>query len=221
MKYLYYIFVFLTVILRRLVFPLIFVVAPFRKTLTNTVFNYHLQNDIPLKRLLERNPIRNKHGWLLSNSHSDDKGYIEYNKVSAFKYYLSLPFWLLLDSDSMSDTYDSGFNETIINKERKAWMPDYIVNKLKIDVDKYNSSDIIGNTFDLGDKRGETPLYGFWSTFWWTLRNPAYNFNYRFNQMPENGKEFKLVIFGRLFGWDEDNVLNNTQWYNWEFGKKI
>jgi len=221
MKYLYYLFVLFTVILRRLVFPLIFVAIPFRKQLNNIVFNYHLINDIPLKRLLERSPQRVEDGWKLHNHHSLDAGFIKYNEVSKLKYYTALPIWLLLDADAMADTYDAGFNKTIINGERKKWMPKFIKNKLSQDVKNYDACNIIGNTFDLGDRRAMCPLFGFWSVFWWTLRNPAYNFNYKFNQMPKNGKEFKIVVFGRLFGWKEDDTVDGVQYYSWEFGRKV
>ena len=221
MKYLYYLFVLFTVILRRLVFPLIFLAIPLRQVLNNIVFNYHLENDIPLKRLNERSPKRVYKGWELTNKHSKSNGFIMRNHVSLFAYFLALPLWLLLDADCNEDTFDKGFDETIISKKRKPWMPNFIVKRLIKDVSKADNSDIIGNTFDLGDRRASSPLYGFWSTFWWTLRNPAYNFNYKFNQMPKNGKEFKIILFRRIFGWNEDDVLNGVQWYNWEFGKNI
>lgn len=214
-------FVLFTVIVRRLVFPLVYVAIPFRAKLNNIVFNYHLQNGIPLKRLEERSPKKVHKGWELNNLHSHNKGFIEYNKVSKFKYYLALPLWLLLDCDSMADTYDAGFNKTIVNGNRKAWMPKFIKDSLQKDVEEYESCTIVGNTFDLGDRRADCPLFGFWSVFWWTLRNPAYNFNYRFNQKPEDGKEFQFIIFGRFFGWHKDGVLNGTQWYSWEFGRKV
>ena len=221
MKYLYYMFVLFTVILRRLVFPLIYLVIPFRKQLNNIVFNYHLQNGIPLKRLLERSPKSVEGGWKLHNNHSNNNGFIKYHKVSKLKYCIALLFWLLLDADAMADTYDAGFNKTIINGERKKWMPQFIKDKLHQNVKDYDACNIIGNTFDLGDRRANYPLYGFWSVFWWTLRNPAYNFNYKFNQMPKNGKEFKITILGRLFGWDEDGIVDGVQYYSWEFGRKL
>jgi len=221
MKYLYYLFVLFTVILRRLIFPLIFLAIPFRKYLNNTVFNYHIQNNIKLKRLEERTPKRVYGGWELANRHSGTSGFIKNNPTSSIKYYLALPFWLLLDADCNEDTYDKGFNETIISKQRKAWMPNFIVKCLIKDVVKADESNLIGNTFDLGDRRAEKPLSGFWSIFWWTLRNPAYNFNYKFNQIPKNGKEFQIQMFGRLFGWKEDGVINGTQYYSWEFLKKV
>ena len=221
MKYLYYLFVLFTVILRRLVFPLIFIAIPFRKYLNNTVFNYYLQNGIKIKRLEERTPKKVHSGWKLANQHSNDSGFIKYTKVSKIKYYIALLPWLLLDADCNEDTYDKGFNETIISKQRKAWMPKIIVKHLTKDVVKADNNILIGNTFDLGDRRVDEPLYGFWSVFWWTLRNPAYNFNYKFNQMPKNGKEFKIVVFGRLFGWDEDGTVDGVQYYSWEFGRKL
>ena len=221
MKYLYYLFVLFTVILRRLVFPLIYIAIPFRAKLNNIVFNCHLQNGIKLKRLEERTPTRITDGWSLDNRHSETKGFIEYSKVSKLKYYLALPLWLLLDADSMADTYDAGFNKTIVSGQRKKWIPQFIKNKLQEAIWKEESCPIVGNTFDLGDSRAGCPLFSFWSVFWWTLRNPAYNFNYKFNQMAQNGKEFKIVIFGRLFGWNEDGTVDGVQYYSWEFGRKL
>lgn len=223
MKYMYYLFVLLTVVVRRLVFPLIYIAIPFRSRLNNIVFNYHLQNGIKLKRLEERNPVRVSGGWKLGNIHSPVDGFISNNKISKLSYYVALPFWLLLDSDANDDTFDKGFNNTIVNGERKKWMPVFINHKLYLDVLQANSCNLIGNTFDLGDKRSEQPLYGFWSVFWWTLRNPAYNFNYKFNQKAEgeHGGEFQIVIFGRLIGWKNDGIVNGVQYYSWELGKKI
>lgn len=223
MKYIYYIFVFLTVVIRRLVFLFVFLSMPFRAKLNNIVFNYHLQNDIPLKRLLERHPVIYGDGWELNNEHGPIKGYIKRTKVNKFKYYIALIFWLLLDSDAMADTYDAGFNETIVEGKRKKWMPKFIKRYLKNDIEKNKECKAIGNTFDLGDKRAECPLYGFWSVLFWTLRNPAYNFNYKFNQKQEGsyGGEFSFTIGNRFFGWHEDGVINGKKYYSWEFARKV
>lgn len=221
MKYLYWLLVLLTVILRRLVFPLIYLAVPIRGYLRNRVYNYSLQNNIKIKRLQERNPQLNedKTKYLLNGgTHSSETGIIEYKNVSTIEYYFVLCLWLLLDDDANQDTYDAGFNRTIINKERKAWMPKFIIDSL---VKDSTDNSIIGNSFDLGDVRSKEPLYGFWSVFWWTLRNPAYNFNYKFNQMVGNKYYFQIIFKDRIYGWKFDGKLDNENTYSWELGKKI
>jgi len=60
------------------------------------------------------------------------------------------------------------------------------------------------------------------AVFWWTLRNPAYNFNYRFNQISDESKVFGVIIFGRLFGYKKDGVpIKGVQFYSWEFGTEL
>jgi len=225
-KYSYYLFVLFTVIIRRIVFPFIFLVIPFRAYLRNRIYNYHLENGIILKRLWEREPKRVLGGWILFNhGHGNIDGFVKKNKVNTLQYYFLLPFWLLLDDDANEDTYSKGFNLTIINKERKKWMPEFIVEKLKKAVEYADNSDIKGNTFDLGDNRSRCPLYEFWSVFWWTLRNPAYNFNYKFNQTLDPAKVFSFVIKGRIFGWMEHGYIvmdgKKIPAYSWEFGKVL
>jgi len=226
MKYLNYMFVLFTVVLRRLVFPLVFIAIPFRKYLRNVVYNYHLNNGIVLKRLYERSPELSEDGtkWLLNGgTHSSIVGTVQKRNIPKLLYWGVLPMWLLLDDDSNEDTYCKGFNETILKGERKTWMPKFIKKSLQKDVDAAyaceNSCNIKGNSFDLGDERAKCSLYGFWSVFWWTLRNPAYNFNYKFNQLCRPELAFKVVIFNRVFGWCEDGVLKGVQTYSWEFGR--
>jgi len=227
MKYIYWIFVLGTVILRRLIFPLIYLVIPLRKYIRNVIYNYHLNNGIILKRLWERNPSLNYDGtkWLLNGgTHSSITGTVQKRDVSKLLYWFILPMWLLLDDDANEDTYSSGFNETITKGERKKWMPKRIKGSLEQgiqdSIDCELSCNIKGNSFDLGDERARCPLFNFWSVFWWTLRNPAYNFNYKFNQLCDDKLVFKIVIAGRVFGWLEHGKLGNTQCYSWEFGKK-
>jgi len=226
-KYGYWLFVLSTVVIRRVVFPLIVLALPIRGYLRNSVYNYHLENNIPLKRLLERKPVFDSdvNVYRLHNLHSPLKGIIHRRRVSVLEYYAILPLWLLLDDDCNADTFDPGFNETIINGSRMSWMPNFVVSSLIKDnkaYDKYRLvNGIIGNSFDLGDTRAQYPLYGFWSMFWWTLRNPAYNFNYKFNQLCDEEKAFKIIVFNRVFGWDVDGMLNGKPTFSWECGKKL
>jgi len=224
MKYLYYLFVLFIVIIRRvLVMFMIWVAIPFRGYARNAVYNYHLNNGIILKRLHERNPKLDEHDkyYLLhGGNHSSQIGLVKKRNVSKIEYILAMTFiWLWLDDDCNQDTYDSGFNKTIINKERKKWMPNFIVKRLRKAVDKANMTKVTGNSFDLGDVRTKYSLFEFWSVFWWTLRNPAYNFNYKFNQLCRPELAFKIVIFNRLFGWCEDGMIDGVYTYSWEFGR--
>lgn len=214
-------FILFTVVLRRLVFPLVLLVIPFRGWLRNYVYNWHLQNGKPLKRLWERNPTKVTGGWALNNVHSPVKGVIAERRVNTVSYWLVLPMWLLLDDDAMADTYDAGFNMTIVKGERKMWMPECIKGRLDKAAENAEACHVVGNSFDLGDKRQECGLYEFWSVFWWTLRNPAYNFNYRFNQIVGDRYAFSFVVGGRLFGWAKDGMLSGVQCYSWEIGRKV
>jgi hypothetical protein len=224
-KYAYYAMVLLFVILRRLVFPLIALAVPIRAWLRSVVYNYHLQNNIVLKRLYERSPTKVVNGWSLTNLHGPSSGIVKTIKYAKLKYIVALPLWLLLDDDCNQDTYDSGFNRTIVTEQRKKWMPNTIKVALFGAMEKAKECTLVGNTFDLGDIRATEPLSEFWSIFWWTLRNPAYNFNYKFNQLTDDKLAFKVVIKGRLFGWKDSGKLMvngsliNT--YSWEFGKKV
>lgn len=224
MKYLYWFMILGFVVLRRIIFPLIYLSIPIRGYLRNTVYNYHLNNGIILKRLWEREPEQSGDGkyWILNGgSHSSTKGLVEKKHISKLEYYIALPLWLLLDDDANEDTYDKGFNETIISGERKKWMPEFIKGHLRQAVDLANMNPVRGNSFDLGDTRAGYPLYEFWSVLLWTLRNPAYNFNYKFNQMCDESKSWKIEIFGRVFGWVQDGKLGIKQCYSWECGRKM
>ena len=45
-----------------------------------------------------------------------------------------------------------------------------------------------GNTWDLGDLRGEHPIVDMKKTFFWICRNTFYNANYLFEEIRENDK---------------------------------
>jgi len=204
-------------------FWMVFIAVPFRAYARNVVYNYHLNNGIALKRLSERKPKLSSLGnmyYLDGGTHSSQKGLIKKRDVSRLHYLVVLwTVWLWLDDDSNEDTFDKGFNKTIVEGQRKKWMPNFIKKKLAQAIDKANMTNVRGNSFDLGDVRSEYPLFEFWSVLLWTVRNPAYNFNYKFHQMVGSDKAFKVVLFGRIFGWDEDGTLNGVQTYSWECGK--
>jgi hypothetical protein len=82
------------------------------------------------------------------------------------------------------------------------WMPDFIVNKLKKEVD-YAENCIFGNAFDLGDIR--TPIFMFWSSTLWNIRNTAYNFNYMFEECRVDSKNHFYTRW-------------TTKYFDWHFG---
>lgn len=218
MRYLYWFFVLLTVFLRRILFIFVFVAIPFRKYLRNAVYNWHIQNDVKLKRLFERTPTPVDGGYSLKGWHTKDVGFIKKRNVSNIEYYLILPLWLVLDDDCNEDTYDATYNKTIVKKERLDWLPASLTKKLETAYLKSLDCKIKGNAFDLGDRRSECPLFEFWSTLLWSIRNPAYNFNYKFNQLTNPDLAFKFVFFNRIFGWELEPTDNT---YSWECGKEI
>jgi len=228
-KYIYWLFVLAMVVIRKVVgLIMVWTAIPFRSYGRNTIYSYHLENDIFLKRLWERRPIRmSKKLWKLTMTpHPIEYGdigdrYIKTRRVSTAEYYLVL--WLIwgwLDDDANEDTYDKGFNLTIINKTRKEWMPGFIVDSLKTAVEEAEACPIKGNSFDLGDGRSKYPLFNFWSTFWWTNRNTGYNFNYRFHEISDKSLVWSKEYKGGLIGWRPGTIVNGVQTYNFEIWKK-
>lgn len=78
-----------------------YILLPLRHKARHIVYNYVLQNDIYLPRLLERDY---EYNWLtkkyypknVSNKQFSlkDKGYINYEKINSFRYYLWLCVWV-------------------------------------------------------------------------------------------------------------------------------
>jgi len=221
-KYLYWLFVLFMVVFRKLTgLIMVWFTLPFRSYARNTIYSYHLENDIFLKRLWERRPKKVVTGlWELTWSPHPVKAntrFIHTRKVSIVEYYLVL--WLLwgwLDDDANEDTYDKGFNQTIINHKRKKWIPNFIINKLQKAVDKAKVCPVEGNSFDLGDTRGYYPLFEFWSTLLWTNRNTAYNFNYKFHEISNKKLVWSIKVKGGLIGWREGTKVQGIQTYNFE-----
>lgn len=209
MRYLWiYLWSYLAFELFRKVFGLVwfYVAVPFRKYARNTVYNYVLQNDIYLKRLLERPILPLENGqYYINPYHGTNGGYIKYRKISLVEY--QLVYWLIwgwLDDDANYDTFDQGYVDTILNNERMKWFPKQLL--------KGCEGKQFGNSFDLGDKRSKE--FHFWGSTLWNIRNTAYNFKYM-QAVEEPSKEMhnvKFSIFGYLFeyGWDEDNEIVYT-----------
>lgn len=221
-KYIRYVNILLFTVFRK-VFGLVwyFVAVPFRGYARNVVYNYALENNVYIKRLLERPLTRTRIDWQIAPFHGSEGGYIKDNIITACEYYFVYWFiWGWLDDDSNQDTYAEGYNTTLINRERLTWLPEFIINSLKKTNDK---SVLFGNTFDIGDKRAEHPAFSFWASCLWTVRNTAYNFKYV--QWEENRPEmiFYHEIKGFRLGWIKDNgrtgVVNNIQNYRLVFGR--
>ena len=196
MKYLYYTFLVLFTLFRK-VFGLVWYwfAVPFRAYARNTVYNYILQNGIKLKRFEERVP----------------KPYIKFRKVTKLEYYLVVFFiWIFLDDDSGADTFSKGHNDTYINKER--YIPEYF-RQLLI---KANNKASNGSYFDKGDDIKS--CFDVLSCFIWNGRNTAYNFSYLFEQISNEDLVFYKEVFGLKFGWEQDTEVNGVKYYKMIFG---
>lgn len=200
----------------RKVFGLVwyYFVVPFRSYARNVVYNYVLQNGTYLRRLLERHPhisADNTH-YIIDPYHGAEGGIIKYRKISKVEYYLV--FWLIwgwVDDDSNNDTYDRGYIESIVKRERMTWLPEWFVSKLKVELQEESQ---FGNSFDLGDSR--VPDFRPLSATLWNIRNTAYNFQYIFDVSKE--QEFLYAIGGRSFGWIPEDFGGG---YKMVVGKKL
>jgi len=206
MKYIEYLAILLWTIIRKVVgVPITMLVIPFRGYARNVVYNYVLQNDVYLQRLLERPIEVEAKEWYykIEPYHNTKGGYIKYRKINYIEY--KLVYWLIwgwLDDDSNQDTYDSGYNDTIIGGERLTWLGNGIKTCLQRDI---NKAKVYGNSFDLGDKRAEYPLFGFWSALFWSIRNTSYNFKYMQMEKHISDKNIFLIELDKWkFGWKQD-----------------
>lgn len=196
MKYLRYLLILLFVPFRKS-FGLLwyFVALPFRAYARSVVYNYSLENGVYLKRLGER-PITKVDGdYVIAPYHGSKGGYIRYKKTNWLQY--QLMFWLVwgwVDDDSNYDTYTKGYNKTILDGERFTWLPEFIKNDLQRD---YDEDSLYGNSFDLGDKRADFPVFGFWSAYLWTIRNTSYNFKYMLHECRPTDKNFFYFKVGK------------------------
>lgn len=181
MKYLRYMLILISKLIGKIIgVPIFYILLPFRAYARNRVYNYVLQNDIYLPRLLERKyELENGVYYPTNISKKNFKfkynGYIKYKKVSKLEYYLALFIWIWFDDDSNYDTHDGTPAEETDLKP-------------------------FGNTFDLGDLRGKYPIINGMKTFKWIARNTFYNFNYMFEEIRENDKNFFFIQFPKI-GW--------------------
>lgn len=187
MKYLRYILILVLKLVGKIVgVPIFYILLPLRHKSRHIVYNYVLQNDIYLPRLLERDY---EYNWLTKKYYPKnvskkqfslkDKGYIDYEKISSLRYCLWLCIWVWFDDDSNYDTHDGSEIKETPNKP-------------------------FGTTWDLGDLRSKYPIVDGMKTFKWIARNSFYNFNYMFEEIRENDKNnfFKVItIFGYKTIW--------------------
>lgn len=181
MKYLRYVSILVLKLVGKIIgVPMFYILLPFRAYARNRVYNYVLQNNVYLKRLEDKNYVlENGVYYPLNLSKKNyklrDKGYIKYKKVSKLEYFLALFIWVWFDDDSNYDTHDGSEKEETVLKP-------------------------FGNTWDLGDLRGEYPIVDMKKTFFWICRNTFYNANYMFEEIRENDKNFFYIQFPKL-GW--------------------
>ena len=161
-KYLRYILIIGWILPRKIIgLVLFFFALPFGRWANNTVFNYVLENDIYLPRLLER-PISKLHRFTFKGKdiygyridlyhHTKDGGYIKYKKVSKLQYYIAVFIWGWLDNDSNYYTTDLGFMEKVVIGRHFSWLPKIAKNQVQKEVDRLKVKGQYGNSFDLGD----------------------------------------------------------------------
>ena len=195
MKYLRYILILVLKLVGKIIgVPMFYLLLPFRAYARNRVYNYVLQNNIYLKRLEERdykldNGVYYPTNISKKNFKLKNDGYIKYKKVSFLEYCLALFIWVWFDDDSNYDTHNGDEIEETIDKP-------------------------FGNTFDLGDLRGQYPIVDGMKTFKWICRNTFYNANYMFEEMREDSKYnfFKVIkIFGFITIWGYIPYENSTR----------
>lgn len=170
-KYIRYVGILLFTVFRK-IFGLLwyFIAVPFRAYARNVVYNYVLQNNIYLKRLLERPINKTRSGYRISPGNGSKGGYIIKRTVSSREYYLVYWFiWGWLDDDSYCDTTSETFLKEHVNDDRDNQLHKDSV--LSVYLSKCN-----GNAFDRGDAI-ESNWCG-WMSIKWNIRNTAYNFKY-------------------------------------------
>lgn len=181
MKYLRYLLILVSKLIGKIIgVPMFYILLPLRAYARNRVYNYVLQNNVYLKRLEDKNYVlENGVYYPLNLSKKDyklrDKGYIRFKYVSELEYYFSLFIWIWFDDDSNYDTHDGSEKEETILKP-------------------------FGNTWDLGDLRGEYPIVDGMKTFKWICRNTFYNANYMLEEIRENDKNNFYIQFPKI-GW--------------------
>jgi len=178
MKYLRYSLIVIMKVLGKIIGLVWYYFAvPFRAYSRNVVYNYVLQNDIYLPRLLEREPYYNEGKYILKNIRGTELiGYINYRGISKLEYYIVLwLLWVWVDDDSNIDTHDGTKAQYGIK-----W----------------------GNAFDLGDVRDTLPVFDFKLSSLWNIRNSFYNFNYMFEEIREDDKNnFYARFTNKFFDW--------------------
>lgn len=206
MKYFRYLLIILMKLLGKIIgIPIFYLLLPFRAYSRNRVYNYVLQNNIYLPRLLDRKWVFNSETKLYFPANKSKKtfnlkndAYIQYRKVSKLEYYFALSMWIWFDDDSNYDTHDGIPEEESLNKP-------------------------FGNTFDLGDLRGDYPIVNGMRTLQWISRNTFYNFNYMFEECLPTNKNFFYIKFeskGWHFGYIPTGKRTGRMvWFSEDWGR--
>ena len=198
--------------------------VPFRKYARNVVQSYALQYGIKLKRLMERHPYKaaNPFGWQLQNVHNvPGGGFIEYRKVSTIKFYIVLfLIWGWLDDDANQDTFDAGHNQHFIDGKFKDTWQAKLWRKSLIKANQ-SAAGKFGNTFDLGDWRGDQPLFNFPSALIWNTRNTAQNFGYLLETTCNKKRIFLHKLWKWEFGYVSDGKVDDVEYWTLVFFKNF
>lgn len=173
---------------------------------THIVFNYVLQNNIWLPRLLERKYVLGEDGIYRPTVIKNGvlmKGYIVKRDVSYVLYQFVLwVLWIWVDNDSGRDTASQAFTGKLANGEVWKWLPKFLRNIAKKEYEYMLSTPLhYGNVWNLGDARKDNcPEWHFMGSLYWLIRNTAYNFNYMFEECAKDSKDYFYIQFPKL-GW--------------------
>lgn len=154
-----------------------------RARLRSIVYNWVLQTEHygVLQRLWEREPTYSQQlgGWVLKDIHGvGHEGFIHERHVTQHEFDKAFEQWGWLDDDSNFDTTDRGFIEELVHGKRRNHLWALLFRKqLKVALGELHETKY-GNSFDLGDMRGQYPYYNKYAMLAWNDRNTAMNFQY-------------------------------------------
>lgn len=209
MKYIKYFLVIIWTLIRKVIgVPVQLLTMPFRAYSRNVVYNYVLANDIYLQRLVVRPITRIPLGYIIKPYHGTDGGYINkrLKPISKLEYWFAYYLiWQWQDDDSVFDTWSREYTRTLVEDGRMTWLPKFIIKHLQY---AYDNQPLYGNSFDLGDKRGDNPSFYFWASLLWAIRNTAYNSKYMTWEKTEGDKDIFYIKlpFGWGLGWKARDV---------------
>jgi hypothetical protein len=201
-----------------------------RREARKIVYNYVMQNNIYYKRLnVDRHimiSIRNGSlvGYRIYNKEFNvQTGQIPYMKVNAFEYWFTIfTQYGWFDDDCRADTVAIGYGKDILAGKHFTWFPKWLLKLIQKEQDLIDKQ-IDGNAFDMGMTR--PAFYAPILSTLWMIRNTAYNFNYVFEDIDTNSKDFWYVDFKKI-GWHFGFLPKDSQrpgrmvWFTEDYNRR-